>query len=360
MTIQDWNPATEPLVLKERRKETYDTVSFIFTTASAKTFHFKPGQFVTLKVEVNRKTYARSYSISTLPETSVIGLTIKRVKDGVVSNWLIDHLQPGEKLQTVGIAGGFNIIDCPPKKQVLFVSAGCGITPVMAMARYLLAYGGNAVERMDFLHCARDAANVIYALEMTQLALAHARFHPHILLEHQLADENKPVPDTRYGLISAQYLRTVCPHLNEASVYLCGPRGFMAATEEILHSCGFDMAQLFHEDFVPHDDHTQGVCFDAVSTRHSASLHQFNVSVPSFKFNQLVSAGATLLNVLEAGHVPVIGACRSGVCGSCKCRVTKGKVKSTSTATLTAEQITQGFVLACSSTVEEDIEVALR
>ncbi|WP_414826173.1 2Fe-2S iron-sulfur cluster-binding protein [Vibrio campbellii] len=49
----------------------------------------------------------------------------------------------------------------------------------------------------------------------------------------------------------------------------------------------------------------------------------------------------------------------NGICGSCKCKVRKGSVSSTSLETLTPEEIEQGYVLACSSTIESDLEVQI-
>ena len=67
----------------------------------------------------------------------------------------------------------------------------------------------------------------------------------------------------------------------------------------------------------------------------------------------------TLLEALESAGLPIIGACRSGICGACKCQVTSGETASTSVATLTEAEINAGFVLACSSKARSDLVVAL-
>ena len=72
-----------------------------------------------------------------------------------------------------------------------------------------------------------------------------------------------------------------------------------------------------------------------------------------------IDKGATLADVLEESGVPIIIACRSGMCGSCKCKVEKGEVSRTSTETLSEEDIAQGYTLACSSQVQSDVEVSL-
>jgi NADH oxidoreductase Hcr len=78
-------------------------------------------------------------------------------------------------------------------------------------------------------------------------------------------------------------------------------------------------------------------------------------------FAQTIDAkrGQVWADVLEGAGLPLIVACRSGLCGSCKCQVRHGSVISSSQETLSAQEIEQGFVLACSSQIESDLEVTL-
>lgn len=349
MMADTWNPSLTPLVLVRKTFETQDTANFFFATPQHHTFTFKPGQFVTVKADIEGQTYARSYSISSLPEKAELQLTIKRVTGGVVSNWLIDHLLPGDSLCTYGFAGDFNIVDCLPKDKVLMISAGCGITPVMAMTRHLLNGAAQPVAKVDFLHCAKDIENVIYLDDMRHMAKTHSRFQAHLLLE-QIGGQSGS-ERTYEGLISLAHLQACCPDYLVRSVYLCGPAKFMEVVEGIFRDSGFDMACFFKESFLPSNSCDATVAADAA---------QCAVNVPDFQVSQQVDAGSVLLDVLEQAHVPVIGACRSGVCGSCKCKVTRGKVASSSHATLTEQEQADGYVLACSSKVVEDVDVALK
>ncbi len=357
-----WDAAQAPLILAYRKFETRDTVSFFFKTPHRGIFDFKPGQFVTLRLDIDGCTHARSYSISSLPGQDYLQLTVKRVANGRVSNWMVDRLQPGATVWTYGVAGAFNIQDCAPKEKVLMISAGCGITPVMAMARSLLASDRSGVKKIDFLHCAKDMQNVIYREELEALATNTSRFRDHLLLE-RLAP-SQAAARRHAGLISLETLRTVAPDYRDATIYLCGPSGFMEGVETMLRAEGFDTRHLFKEAFVSHNDNkrpneegaVEGKNKEGIATDTGTSV---TVSVPAFDVVQQVARGATLLDVLEQVGVPVIGACRSGVCGSCKCRATKGAVVSSSQATLTPEELAQGYVLACSSAVHEDVEIVL-
>ncbi|KXO13187.1 NADH oxidoreductase hcr [Moritella sp. JT01] len=339
-------------------------MSFTFTSADQAQFDFKPGQFVTLAVKIENKTHYRAYSISSVPQQKQLRLTIKRVPDGLVSNWLADNLSIGDSLSALNIAGQFNSSDCKHKSKLLLISAGCGITPVMSIAKTLLAHNSDA--DIEFLHCARDKDNVIFHDEMQTLLAQNSNFKVQLLLENSdgfasfsADDSTNEKTNTRAlshqtGMVSADVIQQLYPDLNQRTIFLCGPVGFMKAVENIAQESDFDMANFFQESFTPAADNKQQDQIASGATEASVMLH-----VPDFAVEAEVIRGSLLLDALEKHGVPVIGACRAGVCGSCKCKVTKGSVKSTSTETLTEEEIEQGFVLACSSTLKDDVTVAL-
>ncbi len=336
-----WSPGVEPIQLVCRWKETEDTESFLFNVAgnAEKRFHFKPGQFVTLAVNTGDNTHYRAYSISSVPGENHIQLTVKRVPDGKVSNWLIDNLAVNQALSTLGIAGEFNLENCPPKDKVLLLGAGCGITPVMSMARSLMTKQHGDV---CFVQCARDKNAELYREELSILTTGYPnRFSNKLLLE---TSDDQDVPE---GRISREYLDAVCPDWQERTLYLCGPNGFMEAVKSIAQDAGFNMSEFHSESFTPGD------------AQNRVGESKLKVSVPAYSIEKDANAGTSLLEALESGGLPIIAACRSGVCGSCKCQVTEGSVTKTSTATLTEEEIANGYVLACSSQLESNVSVNL-
>lgn len=348
-----WDATKTPLVLVEKKMETSDAASFFLKAQDGSRFDFKPGQFVTLKVQIDGWAHARAYSISSLPGQNMLQLTIKRVPGGLVSNWMLDLFQPGDVLWTYGIAGEFNIIDSPPKAKVLLIGAGCGVTPVMSMARFLTRLGQQAPDIL-FLHAAKDVHNVIFLKETMDMAEKNERFDYHLLLEQKSA--SVIAGKESYGLMGLGHLMTICPDYQERAIYLCGPKGLMDVVNEILQSAGFDMKYLYQENFAARDE-ASASCDSGVNVSYQ-SMPQ--VSVPDFNFAKTVAAGSVLLNVLEEAKMPVVAGCRTGLCGACKCKVTKGWVESSSLATLSPEEVAQGYVLACSSKVVSDIEVELK
>lgn len=348
-----WDNTKEPLVLKNKVEETHDSMSFYFQTPSHAYFKFKPGQFVTIKAHIKGKTFARSYSISSLPESNILQLTVKRVHGGTVSNWLLDDLKIGEELWTYGIAGDFNAIDHASKPKTLMLSSGCGIAPIISMTDFLInSSTGTHQYDIMFIYRAVDAHSVIFLDRIAELQEQHPHFKACILLKS--TDEKELIPTSLQvikGTLTLENLKHICLDYQERSVYLCGTSSFMKNTKQLLEQSGFDMQHFYQESFTSAGtEPVRPICVEEV----------FTVKAPKFGFeNTTVEQGASLLDTLVDGNVPIIAACHTGLCGACMCKVTKGKVESSSTGPLNQRQIDEGVVLACCSTIIEDVEIDL-
>ncbi|MBY6198363.1 hybrid-cluster NAD(P)-dependent oxidoreductase [Vibrio hangzhouensis] len=320
--------------------ETPDSVSFELSSSNEGTqFNFKPGQFSSLGFDINGSKAYRAYSISSVPGGRSLKFTVKRVAGGLVSNHIVENLEVGAKVDAQAPLGNFNNIDCTPKSKVLMVSAGCGITPVMSMVDHWLQ--DKTPIDIEFLHLAKSKQDTIYYDRLIELDSKVTNFTLKMLLEDNTGTS---FPQ---GLISLEWLEKLVPDFHNRTVYLCGPTGFMEVVKGALEHACFDMTQFHQESFTP---------AEAVSELTGGVV---KVAVPDFAVELEADEGSLLIDALEKGGVPVIAACRSGICGSCKCKVKVGQVDSTSFETLSDEDKANGFVLACSSTIKSDVEVSL-
>ncbi|EKO3616781.1 MULTISPECIES: hybrid-cluster NAD(P)-dependent oxidoreductase [Vibrio] len=326
--------------------ETEDTVSLRFGEPSESLlFDFKPGQFINLGVKIAGKMEFRAYSISSLNAENYLQITVKRVDGGKVSNFLIDQLQVTGTVQALPPTGDFNCIDHPPKihdgqSKVLLISAGCGITPVMAMIKYWLHH---AMEiDIEFLHIARSPEQTLYFDTLATYHTLYDNFHLKLLLKDA---KNSGYPQ---GKIDIHWLKTLVPDMHSRNIYLCGPDKFMRDIEGYLLKLGFDMANFYQESFSP-----------IQTQKPLISDTEVKVGVANFAQTIKAQKGQLLADVLENAGVPLIIACRSGICGSCKCKISKGRVTTLNQTALTAKEIEEGYILTCSSTIESDIEINL-
>ncbi len=357
-------PVLSELVCIERWNETVDVVSFRFQAGEPMKFDYKPGQFMTFVLEINGEQVCRSYTLSSSPSRPYfLMVTIKRVAGGLVSNYLIDHLQPGQRVRVLQPTGQFNLIDIPAAKY-LFLSAGCGITPMYSMSRYLTDTQIDA--DIAFVHSARSDADIIFKSSLETMANRFNAFKLSYALES--ATESllfSPKISFDIGRLTAQMLQTLVPDVTERTVYLCGPEPYMQAVKVLLAELNFDMSQLHHESFVTAEKAARHQLMQANSPTETHDNPQAEAfTLPIFNLaigdrSTKLTQGQSLLEGIESEGLPIIAACRSGVCGACKCQVLEGETTSTSVMTLSPAEIDAGFVLACSTRLTSDVRLKL-
>lgn len=329
-----------PLACVERIDETHDVATFVLAEPSGRFFHFLPGQFVSVAAVVDGKTHWRAYSISsspTRPET--LSITVKRVAGGLVSNWLLDNVHPGRELAVLAPAGDFVLQPGDVPASLALFSSGCGITPMMSMTRWVLET--RAATDIHFFHSARSEDDFIFGDELLALAKEHLNFKLHVFLTR---------PQGRvachHGRLDAPRVQALLPKRNDTRAYLCGQDAYMAAVDDALRVAGMPDDAIRREAFLP-------------VRAEVAPGERFSLSVPAFGKTAEIGAGELLLDVLEREGLPIIGACRTGVCGSCKCKIVEGEVETTNAVPLSPEEVDAGYVLACSGVARSDLALEL-
>jgi len=326
-----------PLACLQRIEETHDTATFVFDAPSGRFFHFLPGQFISIGVTIAGKTHWRAYSISSSPSRpETLSITVKRVAGGLVSNWLLDNIHAGHELPALAPAGDFALHAGDVPARLALFSAGCGITPMMSMTRWLLET--HAAIDIHFFHSARSEDEFIFRDELQRLVAEHPNLKLHLFLTR---------PQGRmpchHGRLDGQRLWALLPDRKNLRAYLCGQEGYMDDVSNWLAAAGLGAASIHRENFAP------------VRTDKPTDGERFSLHVPAFGRSADIAVGELLLDVLEREGLPIIGACRTGVCGSCKCRIVEGEVETSSSLPLTPEEVAAGYVLACSGKARSNL-----
>ncbi|MEB3030185.1 ferredoxin--NADP reductase [[Mycobacterium] nativiensis] len=305
--------------------ETADARTFVLAPHEAP-FHYRAGQYCTLRVQVGDEELYRSYSMSSAPETDTeLMTTVKRVPGGRVSNWLLDNVTEGDELTMTRATGTFCLdsTDAP----LLGFAGGSGITPILSLAKSALAGTARPVR----LLCAdRDSSSAIFDHALAELAARHpGRLS---IQRHR---------DTEHGLLDAAAVAAFVGVDTGADCYLCGPEGFMAVVRAAWPGPG----RLFAEDFdpavpaaaPPPADAGAATELDGTVTIH---LGRKTASVPRV-------AGETLLgSARRAGLAPPFS-CEAGNCGTCIAQITEGSATMINNTVLDDDEVADGYILTC-------------
>lgn len=326
------------------REETHDVKTFVFGTREARSFRYLPGQFITLRLEIDARPVQRCYTLSSTPtRPDRVSITVKRVPGGPVSNWLHEHLRAGMALAANGPAGEFSCFVAPAERY-LFLSGGSGITPLMSMTRALHDLGSRA--DIVFVHCARSPADLIFAEELALIARDMAQFRLALVCEQHLAGSAYA---GHLGRLDAARLVQIAPDLARRDIYNCGPAPFMAAVRAGLASLQFDMARYREESFLIDAPEL------APHPQESGGIYKIRLKQSGMEFS--CGAEQTILQAAAAAGLRLPFSCSAGMCGTCKTRKISGQVRIAHAGGIRQREIDQGWILPCCSRPESDVEL---
>jgi uncharacterized protein len=307
-------------------EETCSIRSFYFEAMDGKPLPpYRPGQFLPIRLPVAHSgtTLLRTYTLSDSHDPRRYRISVKR--EGVASSWLHDHVTVGLQIEAKKPAGTFTY-DENSQRSAVFISAGIGITPMMAMLHHALnsARGDNAqAKRLFFFHGARSDRERPFSVHLKDLATRYPAVSVHL---YDSADE-VPVDGVSAGRVNINALKRVLP-FDDYDFYLCGPEQFMRDMYEGLRGLNVADERIRFESFGP-----------ASVKRTAATSNEMPVpatpgagSVPvtfarSSRTVPWLPRAGSLLELAEAQGIDAPSSCRSGMCGTCSTRLLSGKVR---------------------------------
>jgi 3-ketosteroid 9alpha-monooxygenase subunit B len=336
---EDWRGATASCVELRVEKiidETHDSRSLVFGIPGelAERFAYQPGQFLSFKIPFEGHVLTRSYSLSSSPDTDrEHKVTVKRVEDGRISNWMNDRVEVGSRLMVVPPAGQF-VLNDSDRKITLF-GGGSGITPVISIIKSALA---TSQRSLKLIYANRDERSIIFKDELDRLLRQHGdRFE----IVHSLDEVD--------GFLDCDAVKRHVGSEVSSDFYLCGPGPFMATVEEALRELHVDHARIHIERFVSPPDpglHVEellpDVGDDSVPDTITIVLDGKDHEVPYRKGEKVLRAAR------DAGLDPPFS-CEEGYCSCCMAKLTAGAVKMDNNDCLSQSLLDEGWVLTCQS-----------
>jgi ferredoxin-NADP reductase len=302
-----------------------------------------PGQFLTFSFLFDGRKETRCYSICSSPARSgYVEITPKRVNNGGVSAFLNERAPVGMTVEATGPFGKF-CLRATDDKRIVLVAAGSGITPMMAMLRYLddLCLDTQAT----LLYCVRTDKDIIFRQELDDLQSRLPNFRYHVLLSQ---------PDPEWsgarGHIHREFVSRAVPDVRGQEFFLCGPPLFMDAARGILTELGVAAEAIRQETF-------GGAGAGPSQSPSRSAAGGFTIEFARSGKTSTVPEGQTLLQAAAENGVAIPSACRQGQCGTCKTRLLDGRVQMTAEQGLDPDSRARGFVLTCVAHAQGDVKL---
>jgi len=305
-------------------------------------FAFVPGQSLTLRRTVEGRDERRQYSISaTAGSAPRVG--VREIPGGLFSRWLVREVRPGDTVEVQAPGGRF----CPDPALLqggrhLCIAAGSGITPMLSVASTVLASDGD----VTLLYGNRTTGSVMFAEELADLK---NRYGPDLQLVHVLSREPRDV-ELFSGRLDADRLRrlltVVAPAAAYDHVWICGPHAMLEDARAVLAELGVPAErvhfELFYVDAPPPELHRAEAAVTGETTEVTVVLDGLTTTAP-------LPRDLPVLDGAQATRADLPFACKGGVCGTCRAKVTAGAVDMRRNYALEPAEVEAGFVLTCQS-----------
>lgn len=319
-------------------------ITFAVPPELQETFHYLPGQYLTLRSQIDSVELRRSYSICASAQSQQLRVAIKRVSGGAFSNWALDHLQPGSRLEVMPPQGHFTMPLAPQaSRHVLCVAAGSGITPVLSIIESTLL--AEPKSRVTLIYGNRASGSVMFKEELENLK---DRFLTRLNIVWVMSREAQDMPLFN-GRIDGDKISQLLQHwVDAASVdtaFICGPQNMMLAASQAMQDTGIDKARIKVELFGTTQTAERAPRAVAVSDQGCEVTVVMDGAQRVFHMPK----DQNLVDAALAQGIELPYSCKGGVCSTCRCKVTQGEVDMDINYALEDYEVARGFVLGCQS-----------
>ena len=330
-------------VITDIKEETKDVKTFTLTAdKDSDTPHlapFKAGQYITIHVTIDSSPVTRAYSLSSSPSLAnkdIYKITIKRVENGLVSNYMLDNMKVGDKLDVSKPAGDFGYNPIKDEENVIAIAGGSGITPFMSLAYAILdgTYNCNLI----VFYSVRTYKDIIFKSEIEEInkKKKNVKFVITLTREEKEGYLN--------GHLTKEMLEPFIKEFN--TVLMCGPKELYRSMNEILNEFNIPRKSVHYENFFVEYE-------PAEKTEYKLKV------VMKDKTEEITCKNdETLLVAMERAGIKAPSLCRVGECGYCRSVLLDGKVKMIG-ASLKKAEAENDYIHPCVSFPDSDIVLRL-
>jgi ring-1,2-phenylacetyl-CoA epoxidase subunit PaaE len=296
-------------------------------------FAFRAGQYLNLHCLCGSEELIRSYSICS-GENEDLSVAVKAINNGKASNFLVNELKAGEKIEVDFPQGNFGIK--PGKKHVAF-AAGSGITPILSMAKALEQTDG----QLTLFYGNASRESTYFATDLDQLT----KTTTHYFYSQEEVEGHHNGRLDKHNV--SEIIKKDLSLLRAEAFYICGPEAMIVAIREVLHVFGVSDDHIHFELFTP------PVLLAPEPTEVTAGFEGESTVTAmldgEMKTIKLATNGKSILEAFDKAGMDVPYSCRGGVCCTCKAKIIEGSANMHINYALTDDEVKQGYILTCQS-----------
>jgi ring-1,2-phenylacetyl-CoA epoxidase subunit PaaE len=338
-------PKFHALTISKISPESDDAVAISFDVPKdlRAAYAFQPGQYLTLRADIDGQDVRRSYSISSVPGADHLTVGVRRVEDGLFSTFANTTLRVGDAVQVMTPQGNFKATTGKAENYLL-VAAGSGITPMMSIAQAVLE--DSSASEVTLVYGNRTTRSVMFRETLDFLK------DRYMTLIHVLSREEQDVPLLN-GRIDAEKITllsnvgAIDPKAADG-VFVCGPGDMIDAVASGLDGLGIDKAKVHFERFTPAEGSQARPAASKAAKEAAAKGASVEVILDGVRKSfQVENAEESILDAAQRNGLDLPFSCQGGMCCTCRCKVVEGTSEMAVNYSLEPWETEAGFTLAC-------------
>lgn len=302
------HPKVQKLVITRIEEHGAIAKSYYFRSENDPLAYFKAGQYLTFRLEIGNSVVTRSYSIASSPESALKGeyqITVKRIADGFVSDYILDNWAVDDKVTAYAPEGNLIYNPLRDAMNIVGIAGGSGITPFLSLARAISE--GDEDCTLTLLYGCRNSDEILFRAELDALA-KNDNINVVYVLSHSEEEGYEK------GFVGADIIRKYAPE-GAYSIFVCGPGGMYKFLESELPKLEKEKKYIRFEVF-------------SSGKKADAEPKEYSITVINRGKETVIKASSaeTVLTAFERAAIEVPARCHTGECGFCRSKLVSGKV----------------------------------
>ncbi|MDO5549721.1 MAG: iron-sulfur cluster-binding domain-containing protein [Lachnospiraceae bacterium] len=336
-TIEKIHPKRIEYLVDEIRQEGRTAKTIRLVPKNGYVPPFVPGQYISIEAELGGIKTARAYSLSSgAAQRAYYEITVRRTRDGFVSDYLLDELKPGDTVFSSGPAGNFVQFPAVHGKNLVFIAGGSGITPFMSMLRT----DEQKLVRDKNVHliygCSRED-DILFLEELKRLEKKG------ILQLHIIISEPEENCSYQKGMITEDAIRDIVGEdLEQYTFFLCGPSAMYDFVVPNLRNLGVPRRCIRQEvQTMPRNPESLAGWPEGIGSQNVFTVKTTDGRSFEAKATEMV------LQAMERNGIVVPTLCRSGECSACRTKLVDGTVFHPGSELLRKSDMKFGYMHPC-------------